>query len=468
MQVDIPSHPIVGVLECSSKYKYGISSHGTPLYIFHPLNENIPCMLVGSKIKEIKINYLALVSYANWEGKFPKGNLIEIFGECGIKDIEVKAISWLYNPYQKLTSNSKKIWEYNTEIKKCDSIEDWKTFNIDPTGCEDIDDCISYKIDSCFINIGISIANVSSVITLNSEIDNNAKLIGQTLYSNNTRYSMLPREVEKRCSLNLGEKRNCLTMFFKYNTDNKEISNISFKETIIVNKNTYDYDSIYDSTEKDIINFMKEYSKSEDSHKWIESLMIFYNQEAAKILKTHNQGIFRRHSKPQEEKLELYKKYNEFLAYESAEYCPCENELYHYGLNEKYGVNEYIHMTSPIRRYADLYNQRIFIESIETESNIELIKNLNIRSKEIKRHDRDLFFINIIFETSNHNLDCSIIHIGDDKLTLYCEKWNRVIKIKMSYDSIEELKIDDKISLRYFINPKEKLWKKRIIFEIKK
>jgi ribonuclease R len=94
-------------------------------------------------------------------------------------------------------------------------------------------------------------------------------------------------------------------------------------------------------------------------------MMILYNTEAGKQLKTMKQGIVRRHSAPDRERLQAYRDHVpelEMLAFSSAEYCLAEEEdTRHYGLDS----DHYAHASSPIRRYADLIVHRALIRALD-------------------------------------------------------------------------------------------------------
>ena len=128
----------------------------------------------------------------------------------------------------------------------------------------------------------------------------------------------------------------------------------------------------------------------------------------------------------------------------------------------------YITLTSPIRRYVDLYNQKCLIQILENKEiqeskNEEKLNHLNFRAKESKRHDRDLFFLNLLKNNTLKEISGVIIYKTDDKIQIYIEEWKRIINIK---DKSYNVNLEDVVKLRYYFNPKEKLWKNRIIFEI--
>jgi exoribonuclease R len=462
---------IVGVLECSSRYQYGYSSSGAPLYIFHPLHKDLKdyMFLVGSKNSETSKNYLVLIRYLNWNEKYPRGELIHVLGECGDWEAEKKALMWQYSPYNFKKSKDiiKSIENISTDISVTD-VSSWETFNIDPEGCEDIDDCISYKLnENGSMDIAITIADVSSIIVNDTELDKRAFLLGQTMYSEKERKSMLPSEYEQLCSLKPGQERYGVSLFFTY----PGFENIRFAKTKIVNNNSYTYESIYQSKHTEVMNMMKEISQSEDSHKWVESLMIFYNKEASKILVQNKVGIYKVHNEFKTETKELLHKYCPFLLNESSSYSFYTEDLYHHGLQLEY----YSTLTSPIRRYADLYNQRTLLNILKDPSfrlkgsSFELkdtLEHLNHRSKETKRHDRDMFFLNLIQHNTLKQLKGVVVKISEEKVSVYIEEWKRIVCIsnkEMKY--ILPFELEQEILLRYFFNSKEKRWKNKIIFE---
>jgi exoribonuclease R len=214
-----------------------------------------------------KSNHLVVIKYLNWNEKYPRGELMYILGECGDWEAEKKALLWQYSPYY---------FKKNIEVPNPISIRsylditDWETLNIDPENCEDIDDCVSYKIFGNSLKIAITISNVSRLVDFDSSVDKQAFLLSETMYSTNERKSMLPVQYEQECSLTLGKERYGLSLFFDYSLSEKNITNIKFVETKIINKKSYTYETIYNSEHTHLLDFLKSFSNSEDSHKWVE------------------------------------------------------------------------------------------------------------------------------------------------------------------------------------------------------
>jgi hypothetical protein len=184
------------------------------------------------------------------------------------------------------------------------------------------------------------------------------------------------------------------------------------------------------------------------------------------------------------------------LAQHSAEYCHSSDEnTVHYGLEE----NAYCHITSPIRRYADLLNQRLLKSIIIGEipfgsAHKEHIYSLNERNKQIKKFGRDILYLSAI-ETKNKKIMVGrILEIKYSlatkdviKLKIFVTDWNQIISVRLplhihsynedenrvvyiSNDANDENNIilceGDIICFNYTFNLNERYFKDRIILEI--
>jgi len=434
---------IPGILELTSRTKYGMTSRNVPLYLFRPLNQKLEKCIVGSTHISAT-NVLALVDVAKWEvSKLSRGHLNRILGNCGDFDVEEEALSYQFR---------KQGWSAGITIciPNCDPERHQITgvsFNIDPAGCRDIDDVFTIGDDGYFY---ITIADVSEWMKENPESLRKAQVIGQTQYTidGHIIQSMIP--FEQDCSLFPGVERMGVSLRFKI-TDS-QVEDIQFIKTRITNNISYTYDSVYESehagTLEQVVKILG--CSSSDSHDWVAQLMIFYNTEAAKVLKQKGQGILRVHSAPDVEKLEAYKSLGvdgQFLAFKSAKYVLTSSDEKHWGLN----TDLYCHATSPIRRFADVVNQ--YVLKGETPPDVDL-DMLNERSQELKQYARDAFFIR---QLRSGKRQVTGVSLNDHRV--WVPEWKRIVTCKNNSLPGTHGK------LQFSLDMNQSTWKRRMVFK---
>jgi exoribonuclease R len=187
-----------------------------------------------------------------------------------------------------------------------------------------------------------------------------------------------------------------------------------------------------------------------DSHKWIEILMLTYNSRAGEVLKEKNRGILRNQKGLSLERSKLFDKFGSdymYLCYESAKYCLPSNDTNHSMLN----ISAYAHASSPIRRYVDIINQFALKSEEFSYGNIE---RFNIQQKKAKEFERELIYIDLY---ENKKILDGIILDGEKIFISYLKK---IIK----YNNL--LEVGKKVQLQYYINTQGIRWKDRIVYEI--
>ena len=494
--------PLVGVLDCLNKTRYGFTAKNVPIYLFQPMNKAYPPFRVGSTIDPTQ-NYLVVIQYETWElgQSMPRGSLIQSLGAVGDFEAEATALYWLYSPW---TGYTKKTSEYKAkEFDVNDRVEilaehGWRTINVDPDGCEDIDDCFSYKWDEhdLLLECAITIADVAELVEQNSAIDQIARKAGQSLYQDGTKpRHMLPSTVAVDYgSLSPGDQRLGISLFFIYNVQENKFTNFHFKETLITNQKTYTYESVKSSEHAGTLTTLcKALAKSEDDvtdpHTWIASLMILYNTIFAEYIQGAEGGLLRAHSAPDAERLNVLKAIDPalgFLAMSSATYVPAttENPL-HYGLD----AEVYTHASSPLRRYADLHNQRVFKEiyhgSISRQPFDEaLVTELNQKAKDAKKYERDYDFLKAVFSTDNKILAGTVVGLKQKdsvvRIEVWVPAWKRIIKMSLAgilaesiasvvsrdEKSSHTLAVGQTINLAFSFDSTKCKWKERMIYRL--
>lgn len=470
---------LVGVLDMTSKYLYGHTKRGHKIYLFHPMNKSYPSMRVGSSEDDPTTNRLALVQFSEWEDSehMPRANLIRFLGACGDKSAEIEALKWNYGcPQLTKIQFEIPVSEIMSANKECPLIEG-TTINIDPEGCKDIDDVITInKVTENEYEVIVSIADVASFIQEDSVGDLIARQKGETLYQNGVAMiPMIPSQFsEGSLSLLTGEERLAISLYSRWNTEKKELTLDGFKETRLMNNKTYSYETIQSATDfpvrilADVASFLKK-TPTEDSHEWIEELMILYNKEVAKCLLEAKAGLLRQHSAPDAEKYEMYAKIHEDLkifAYKSAEYKETAPGLVHAGL----GSIPYTHASSPLRRYADLYNQRILKLVLQNKlipNPIPSLANqLNHLQKLHKRYERDLFFLEQILKNAIGRKKAIVLEDTNTKIKAYVFSWKRIISIPKR-ESFTLLP-GEEVYVEYYSDMKQPGWKERMVFSLRK
>lgn len=483
-------HPlIIGTLELTNKSKYGLTSRGVPIYLFTPYSKSFPHFIVGCSEKDVSKNKIGLIKFDEWAASstFPRGQLQQVLGTSGDFEAEKQALIWQACPWKYPKGTYKP--ECKQRIART-GISGF-TFNIDPEGCKDVDDVLSFEqIEKGIWLVTITISDVAAYVEDGGAVDIFASLIGQTLYDNegNVLRPMLPKEYsEETCSLLPNKESFGISLQFEWN--GKKIYNKRWFESAFRNDKSYTYEEFQnsDSSFKAPLAAISSYLAKEevtDSHKWIECMMVFYNTEAGEILKESRMGILRRHSAPNLEKLELYKSHLpelEKLAYSSAEYCLAEEpETRHFGLES----DNYAHASSPIRRYADLVNQRVLKLMIRNSQERYIVPqamyDMNYKVKLNKNFGRDMDFLKAI--SSGQTTFTGVIidkKVVEDhmKIKIYIPLWKRTISTKykrvddnmvLSRDEKREVGVTDfkEVEVKCAFNVNSRNWKERIIINI--
>jgi exoribonuclease R len=134
----------------------------------------------------------------------------------------------------------------------------------------------------------------------------------------------------------------------------------------------------------------------------------------------------------------------------------------HYG----FGGRQYAHTTSPIRRYADLYNQRLikaYIAATASDrgSNQELVYKLNEVSRAARDFDRCTRFMSAL--EAKEPAEAIVIGQTADKVKIYVVPW----KMSFKMNKVEhEFSLGSKITVNYHYDSSKVSWKERMIFQL--
>jgi len=383
---------IAGVLLIENNRTYGRScSNKRLLYKCIPDNASLPAFLVPYEIslkfsKKI-VNKYVLFRFNEWKDKHPVGVLTETIG-----DVTDNAA---FCEYRLCCRNLRQNAKIKKEIESRIQMEEKRTYleniiqnskycvkdrtrdyviAIDPEGSRDYDDAFSCKIigdSQCVISIHISnVVLWLDHLKLWEFLKNIANV--STVYLPNKRLPMFPPILsENLCSLTAdGEKRIAFTLDITLDR-NGTILATEFSNTAISVCKNYVYESaeclanptyriLYEMAVK------RDAHNIKDSHDVVAYWMMQMNHIAGDKLANCKTGIFRKAEKRKKESEssvgipdDISQNTRRILqlwdSVVSAEYCTyMENMPIDHCVM---GLQNYVHITSPIRRLVDIVNQ---------------------------------------------------------------------------------------------------------------
>jgi exoribonuclease R len=332
----------------------------------------------------------------------------------------------------------------------------WLTFHIDPPGCRDIDDALAWHADTG--TWAITIADAAAVVPFVSALNDTARTIGETFYSTagEVQRSMLPPSIsEDRASLLPGSRRRGVTYFFKEGSPATD----RWALTWITVTHSLTYDSF---SQSDVARQLG--LRDRDAHDIVSDMMILYNRRAATLLQqaAPAAGILRVQPHPEAAAVASWSAIDPILArmaHEAAtyEFVTTDHDQSHAGL----GINAYCHASSPLRRYADLANQRLIKAHINggivgTSENMDLVEHLNSRTRENRRWARDLLFLTEVTAGKVHEIDVLWV----DAARVWVPAWNRLIRMRHEAAPRNPGTRD---RVRIFCDPTKRNWRQRIL-----
>lgn len=375
---------ISGVLVLEKNKTYGKCSKGKRfLYKCVPDDKRIPVFLIAysldiSGFSKHYVNKYVVFKYKEWPDKHPIGELTLVIG-----DVNKLENFYEYQLYckslnasiQDFTNDAKTRMREMTESAYIDAIQanynvenrrSWcGIYSIDPCGSRDFDDAFGLREigDGVHVTLSIYISNVSlwmDALRLWSSFSSRIS----TIYLPDRKRPMLPTVLSDiLCSLLEKQVRFAFVMDVTVNEITGEITQISFKNASIVVERNFRYDEpelennkIYNRV-LSLSKKMSPESKIEDSHDLVAYLMILMNYQCARKFMEYKNGIFRSfkfkndvvlpENLPREVLLSLKLWYSN-----GSNYIGYDDEKVH----DMMRFNEYVHITSPIRRLVDLLN----------------------------------------------------------------------------------------------------------------
>ena len=451
---------IVGELELFSKYSFKPNKKNTPCYMFRPLDKKYPKFLINSTLKRNSTkNVLVTIQIQKWENnsKFPRGIIVKNLGQINDKKaIQESLLLKRFLAVKSLKCNFKDIplqFEQMCKDYSDREVLSGDIISIDPDGCRDIDDAFSIKPKNGDIIVDIHISDVYYLLTKLNIFDNVENVT--SIYLDSYIKGMLPDLISSNIgSLLEKNKRFMLSIEITYNSENKSIVSTRLRKTFgMVRKNyTYDnypkkYNKYFECVSEIYRLITHQVMEVNDSHKFIEALMIVYNTIFSHITSEKSIQIYR------------IQQYN----YDKKYTNNCDKPLQHFMdliqsnsaiySTKKEGhstleISNYTHATSPLRRIVDLMNQEIFYSNrCNLLQKIDL-DYINLFNKNLKKTYRDIHKILLAFNVYNnesYSTKCYIydFNVDNNSCYLFFPDENMSIKTKLiSYKLADKFIID--------------------------
>ena len=425
---------IPGILLLAGK-TYGRSKNGKGRFYYKciPNDKRLPSFLIPyeekySGFNKNKINQYILFKYVEWTEKHPIGVITSKIGD-------VKSLTSFYEYHlycknlvislKEFTKDVNRIMKENPGISFTDNIlkqypniknrRDNNIITIDPVGSIDLDDAVGLNDNI----LSIYIANVPLLIDELNVWKSFSQRIS-TIYLPDRKCPMLPTILsENLCSLLENEDRLAFCIDIKF--DGEDIIDISFCNALIKVRKNYRYeddDLLKDKHYMDILQccsnlckknkYMKEIR---DSHDLIAFLMVLMNTESANKMLEFENGIYRTLRLGTVENTKISSEVIDFIKIwqsSSGAYTSYENKTSHDLVCG--GVENYIHITSPIRRLVDLLNM------MQLQCNLGLINLSECGNNFYKSWYDKLDYINTSMRAIRRvQTDCNILYLCVNK-----------------------------------------------------
>ena len=482
---------IFGVIDFKNKVQYGKHKNKF-ITLFRPLSYSIGNTDVSYLIKtKNRLNhnvyaFAACPSSCNETlNQFILLECLDILGQVHQKSID------LLSPFHAMECYPNRIkTQLENHLTERLDLTDKNVFSIDGDSTLDVDDAIHYESTGEKQIIGIHIADVVNMFSHIRDIEKH-QFVTQlmenvsSIYPGGGKVDMINKEAgENLCSLNEGEPRNVVSLLLEFEpTKPHKLLSAKIHLSKIINRHKMTYkemDKIIEMKRRhvlqpdilqirDIIDAndnlpatmeMDEYKEEGEnqSRAIIAKLMATYNTIMAKklfdgnknsILRVHyGGGIPEGGTTGNKEIDKLLERMATFKGYYVVSRQTNEAEIEHRGLGLKY----YTHMSSPIRRFVDFWNQLCIYEilaKLEGETAKykieERISFLNWKQMQIKKSYDMLEMVNLFHRKMEDELEAQytgfVIGWGENnQISVFIPDINKkVLKFCVNLDRLDNI-----------------------------
>lgn len=376
-----------GILQLSIKVTYGRKGKKI-LYKCIPDDKRLPFFIIPYKqmSKAHNTDKYIIFKFDEWlEGsKYPKGTIVETIGDVtklenyyeyqlycnslytSIKNFNVETIKKLHN-----TTVDDIIKTIDQTYDKVEDRTEHNIFTIDPEVSKDFDDAISLtKMTKSICIVSVYITNVTLWLDVLNLWNSFSRRVS-TIYLPDRKRPMLPTILSDNvCSLKEQEIRYALCLDLHIG-ENYEIVKYEYKNTKIKVSKNYRYeepDLLMNKDYQKIVHIIKQLNSIKnqhycenisDSHDVVSYLMILMNYYSSKHFIHYKNGIYRSLKlkentyKVPENLSKDIKRFIKIWSSNGSKYILFDEEDKRHDM---FKFDEYVHITSPIRRLVDLLN----------------------------------------------------------------------------------------------------------------
>ncbi len=423
------------------------------LYKCIPDKKTLPYFLVPYDIspsfsKVVKNKYIVF-RFIDWENEHPYGEIKETLGDVDCNKAFSEYQLWKRGIHHSLSSFTKSVrtllkYDEPEHIQRIMeafqpiNVEE-TAFTIDPADCTDYDDAFSVSVENGCATINVYIANVFLWLETYNLWEHMTDRVSTIYLPDNKRTMLPPILSDNLCSLKQGTHRFAFAMTIKYNMETYEqIGEPSYKNVLVKIRKNYVYEE-HKLLKNPDYKVLSKIAQTEDSHEVVAFWMIKMNTECAKYLRARGAGIFRgtnnSNSTPITNRHILEWLGNNGLSSMYSTNCIPHTQL---------GVDEYVHITSPIRRLVDILNQIQFQIIMKTPISeycqkflykwLSKIDFINHATKEIRKTQMDCELLENVKEKTIYNgiiFDRNALNNGFYEYAVYIKELKLFSRIKI-------------------------------------
>jgi len=384
---------------------------------------------------------------------------------------------------QKVISESSELICKDISYDRFLDITKLELFSIDDENTKDMDDALSVELLDDKTRIGVHISNVTSVIESSSYLDKEALKRGETIYLAEGNISMFPSEVVDKL-LTLSEKniRKAVSLFVTFDAD-FNISNYEFIQTKIKVKRNISYKEANESflksqqgkrlleiakvlrekrikngavilqlptmkisVSEDTVTSVSKYSMTTDSHNAVAEFMILLNNLAGRYFAENKiPAIFRSQIENTSEDINSLDRESDLFPTQVIKFLRPTKITTIAEPHKFLGIDAYVQISSPIRRYLDLVLQRQLISCLDGTgpiySNAVLEKiysqtEMAVKEKRLIEKSRERYWVlKYLSDNKICELQGIISSVRDKRVTVYVPEYLLDLPIALSSDT---------------------------------